>query len=122
MGIIVLIRKGKLKEGYSILWFAIGIGFLIISIWSNLLRFISRVVDVEYEPATLFAVLLIGMILVMIHFTVIVSGFDQKNKTLAQFIGLLMWEIKRLKEENEGIKKQFSQLEKKTSFSQKQTK
>ncbi|RKY90582.1 DUF2304 domain-containing protein, partial [candidate division KSB1 bacterium] len=41
MGIIVLIRKGKLKEGYSILWFAIGIGFLIISIWSNLLRFIS---------------------------------------------------------------------------------
>jgi len=122
MGIIVLIRKGKLKEGYSILWFAIGIGFLIISIWSNLLRFISRLVDVEYEPATLFAVLLIGMILVMIHFTVIVSGFDQKNKTLAQFIGLLMWEIKRLKEENEGIKKQFSQLEKKTSFSQKQTK
>ncbi|MCD6166077.1 DUF2304 family protein [bacterium] len=122
MGIIVLIRKGKLKQGYSILWFAIGIGFLIISIWSNLLRFISRLVDVEYEPATLFAVLLIGMILVMIHFTVIVSGFDQKNKTLAQFIGLLMWEIKRLKEENEGIKKQFSQLEKKTSFSQKQTK
>ncbi len=109
-GIITLIRKGKLKEGYSILWFAIGIGFLIISVWNDLLKLVSKIVDVEYEPATLFTLLLLGTIVVMIHFTVIISGFDHKNKTLAQFIGLLMWEIKTLKKENEKIKNQLIQM------------
>jgi hypothetical protein len=109
-GIIALIRKGKLKEGYSILWFAIGIGFLVISVWNDLLKLVSRIVDVEYEPATLFAFLLIGSIIVMIHFTVIISGFDHKNKTLAQYIGLLTMEIKKLKKENEEIKNQLVQM------------
>ena len=109
-GIIALIRKGKLKEGYSILWFAIGIGFLVISLWNDLLKLVSRIVDVEYEPATLFTFLLIGSIVVMIHFTVIISGFDLKNKTLAQYIGLLTMEIKKLKKENEEIKNQLVQM------------
>jgi hypothetical protein len=118
-GIIALIRKGKLKEGYSILWFAFGIGFLVISVWNDLLKWVSRIVDVEYEPATLFTFLLIGSIVVMIHFTVIISGFDHKNKTLAQYIGLLTMEIKKLKKENEEIKNQLIQMngESKSSFS-----
>ncbi len=120
MVIIVLIRKGKLKEGYSILWFAIGIGFLVISVWNDLLKLVSKIVDVEYEPATLLTLLLIGSIVVMIHFTVIISGFDHKNKTLAQFIGLLMWEIKKLKQENEKIKNQLPQMNSGSAFSSKQ--
>ena len=108
IGIIMLIRKGKFKEGYSILWFIVGIIFFLMAVWTDLLRFISQMVGVDYEPATLFAVLLIGMIVIMIHFTVIVSGFDQKDKTLAQFIGLLMWELKKLKEENDKIKQHLS--------------
>jgi len=118
IGIIALIRKGKLKEGYSILWFAIGIGFLVISVWTNLLRLVSKLVDVEYEPATLFTFLLVGSIVVMIHFTVIISGFDHKNKTLAQFIGLLMWEIKKLKQENEKIKNQLPRMNSASSAKQ----
>ena len=120
-GIIALIRKGKLKEGYSILWFAIGIGFLAISLWNDLLKLVSRIVDVEYEPATLFTFLLIGSIVVMMHFTVIISGFDHKNKTLAQYIGLLTMEIKKLKKENEEIKNQLIQMngESNSSFSHK---
>ncbi len=110
IGIIALIRKGKLKEGYSILWFAIAIGFLVISVWNDFLKLVSKIVDVEYEPATLFTFLLIGSIAVMIHFTVIISGFDHKNKTLAQFIGLLMMEIKKLKKENEEIKDQLTKI------------
>lgn len=110
-GIIMLIRKGKFKEGYSILWFIIGIIFLVIAVWTDLLRFISQILGVDYEPATLFAVLLIGMIVIMVHFTIIMSGFDQKDKTLAQFIGLLMWELKRLKQENEKIKHQLNYTE-----------
>ena len=110
-GIIALIRKGKLKEGYSILWFAISIGFLVISLWNDLLKLVSKIVDVEYEPATLFTFLLIGSIVVLIHFTVIISGFDHKNKTLAQYIGLLTMEIKKLKKENEEIKNQLTQMD-----------
>lgn len=122
VGIVVLIRKGKLKEGYSILWFAIGIGFLVLSIWNHLLSLVSKLVDVEYEPATLFTLLLVGSIVVMIHFTVLISGFDHKNKTLAQFIGLLMQEINELKRENEEIRNQLMQISGKSPSSYPQDK
>jgi len=82
----------------------------VISVWNDFLKLVSKIVDVEYEPATLFTFLLIGSIAVMIHFTVIISGFDHKNKTLAQFIGLLMMEIKKLKKENEEIKDQLTKI------------
>ena len=59
IGVVSLIRKGKLKEGYSILWFVIGFGFLLIALWTDLLKLISSLVGVDYEPATLFAILLI---------------------------------------------------------------
>lgn len=97
--IIELIRKNKLKEGYSILWFGMGLSLLIISVWTDLLKNISYVVGVEYEPAMLFAVLVLGVIVLMIHFSVLVSGFDKKNKTLAQNVGLLFWEMKKLRDE-----------------------
>ncbi len=109
-GIIGLIRKGKLKEGYSILWFAIGFGFLIIAVWTDLLTFISGLVGVDYEPALLFALLLIGTTVILIHITVLVSGFDHKDKTLAQNIGLLRLEVERLRKENQEIKEQLEQF------------
>ena len=105
-GIIMLIRKGKLKEGYSILWFIIGLGFFLIAVWTDLLRFLSKMIGVDYEPAMLFAALLIGMIVIMIHFTVLLSGIDKKDKTLAQYIGLLMYEINKLKDQNEKMSQQ----------------
>lgn len=110
VGIIGLIRKGKLKEGYSILWFIIGFGFLLIAIWTDLLTFISGFVGVDYEPAALFAFLLIGTIVILIHITVLVSGFDRKDKTLAQNMGLLMMEVDRLKKENQAMKKELIKL------------
>ena len=108
VGIIMLIRKGKLKEGYSILWFITGLGFFLMAVWTDLLRFFSKMVGVDYEPAMLFAVLLMGMIVIMIHFTVLLSGIDKKDKTLAQYIGLLMYEINRLKDQNEKMSQQLS--------------
>jgi hypothetical protein len=97
--IIELIRKNKLKEGYSILWFGLGLALLVISVWTDLLEKISFLVGVDYEPAMLLTVLVLGMIVLMIHFSVLVSSFDKKNKMLAQNFGLLHGEIKRLREE-----------------------
>lgn len=97
--IIELIRKNKLKEGYSILWFGLGLALLTISVWTDLLEYVSYVVGVEYEPAMLLAVLVLGTMVLMIHFSVLVSSFDKKNKTLAQYIGLVFWELKQLREE-----------------------
>ncbi|MFQ5708459.1 MAG: DUF2304 domain-containing protein [bacterium] len=107
--IIELIRKNKLKEGYSILWFAMGLSLLIISVWTDLLKNVSYLIGVEYEPAMLFAVLVLGIIVLMIHFSVLVSGFDKQNKTLAQNTGLLYWEIKQLREELKSLQEAQSE-------------
>lgn len=102
--IIELIRKNKLKEGYSILWFLISIALLVISVWTDLLAQLSYMVGVDYEPAMLLAVMVLGVIVLMIHFSVLVSGFDHKNKSLAQNTGLLFWEIREQRKEIDRLK------------------
>jgi glucan phosphoethanolaminetransferase (alkaline phosphatase superfamily) len=108
--IVELIRKNHLTEGYSILWFGLALSLFAISVWTDLLRKISYLVGVEYEPVTLLAILVLGMILLMIHFSVLVSGFDRKNKTLAQYVGLLEWELKQLRNEVQEIRKSSTRL------------
>ena len=102
--IIALIRKNQMKEGYAILWFLIGIAFLVISVWTHLLAAISFIIGVDYEPALLFAVLLFGVIMLSIHFSILFSGYEKKNKILAQNMGLLQWEIEQLKQQLQAQK------------------
>ena len=103
--IVELIRKNRLKEGYSILWFLLGISLLVISIWTGLLRGISRLVGVDYEPAMLLSIIMLGAIVLLIHFSVLVSSFDRINKALAQNIGFINLELKNLREKVEQLQK-----------------
>ena len=103
--IVELIRRNRLKEGYSILWFLLGISLLVISIWTGLLRGISRLVGVDYEPAMLLSIIMLGAIVLLIHFSVLVSSFDRINKALAQNIGFINLELKNLREKVEQLQK-----------------
>lgn len=102
--IIELIRKNRLKEGYSILWFLIGISLLVISVWTDLLRGISQLVAVEYEPAMLLTVLMLGVIVLMIHFSILVSKFDHNHKSIVQNLGFINWELTQLRAEVQRLK------------------
>lgn len=93
-----LVRKRKLKESYSLLWFGIGLLFLVFSLWRGLLEYIAALLGVAYPPAALFLILLIGLYLLSLHFSLVISRLSENNKNLSQEIGLMKSEIKKLKE------------------------
>ncbi len=96
--IIHLIRKKKLKEEYAILWIVIIIVFLIFAIFRGLIDFISNLLGIYYQPASLFIILIVGLFLLTLHFTIVISDLKTKINTLVTTLTLLEDKISKLKE------------------------
>ena len=96
--ILELIRRKKLKEAYALIWGIMSILFFILACWVQGLGFVSNLIGIEYAPATLFLVLLITVILILIQFSVLISGQVDKIKKLSQELALLKERLSKLDE------------------------
>jgi len=96
--LIYLIRKKKLREEYAILWIAVFIIFLIISIFRGLIDYLSNLLGIYYQPTSLFIVLIIGLFLLMLHFTIVISDLKMKINKLVINLTLLEEKMSRMKE------------------------
>lgn len=70
---------------------------IVFSIWRDLLDRVALFLGFGYAPALLFLVALFFGMVLMIHFSVVISELSEKNKTLAQDIALLKTELKKEK-------------------------
>jgi len=93
-----LIRKKRLREEYAILWLFTGIAVLAFSLWPEFLlsQFFVRITGIFY----LSAVVLIAfffLLLIVFHFSVVISKLTGQNKDLAQRYAILELELKEFK-------------------------
>jgi hypothetical protein len=85
-----LIRSRRLRERYALLWLATGLVLVGLSAWRDGLNTIARWVGVRsYPPAVLFAVALLFVVLVLLHYSTVISRLTDQNMTLAQRLALL---------------------------------
>ncbi len=96
--IMYLIRSQRLKEEYSLLWIFFSLVFILFSFWRNALDYISEFLGVAYPPAALFMILLMAVFLILIEFSIIISKLADKNKSLAQEIGLLKHRLENIEQ------------------------
>ncbi len=90
LGVLELIRSGRLRERYALLWLATGVVLLVLSAWRDGLNTIARWLGVTgYPPAVLFAVGLLFVILVLLHYSTVISRLTDQNVVLAQRLALL---------------------------------
>lgn len=95
--IFEMVKKKKIKEEYSILWFIMGLIFLFVSVFPSIIDKLGSLFGIAYAP-TLILLLLIAFILaVLIHFSVVLSRLSEKNKDLIQEVGLLKHELDSFK-------------------------
>jgi hypothetical protein len=102
--VVELIRRGRLKEKYSLLWLLAGGILLILSASRELLEYLSRAVGIYYPPSLLFLLAFLFLLLITLHFSVVISGLSEKNKKLAQEISLLQQEMQEAPDKK--VKKQ----------------
>ena len=93
--IFELIRKRKLQERYSLLWFSSAIILIILSIWRDLLEKTAAFLGVYYAPSALFIIAAFFGMLLALHFTIVISKLSDQNKILAQELSLLKEELRQ---------------------------
>lgn len=97
IGIIELIRKKRLKEEYALLWLFGGAIFLFFALWRMGLHHLSYFIGIAYPPITLLLLILIGVIAILVHYSIVITKLSKQNKRLTQELGLLKWELETLK-------------------------
>ena len=85
-----LIRSRRLRERYALLWLVTGLVLLALSLWRGGLNTIAGWLGVEtYPPAVLFAVALLFVLAVLLHYSTVISQLTDQNVILAQRVALL---------------------------------
>ena len=85
-----LIRSRRLRERYALLWLLTGIVLLVLSAWRGGLNTIADWVGVEtYPPAILFAVASLFILVVLLHYSTVISKLSDPNVILAQRLAML---------------------------------
>jgi len=85
-----LIRSRRLRERYALLWLVTGAVLVVLSAWRGGLNTIAGWLGVKgYPPAVLFAVGLLFVILVLLHYSTVISRLSDQNVVLAQRLALL---------------------------------
>jgi hypothetical protein len=101
--VLELIRGRRLKERYALLWIATGVVLLILSAWRDGLNTIAGWLGVgTYPPAILFAAATLFIIVVLLHYSTVLSKLTDENVLLAQRLALLEERVRRGEPGEEG--------------------
>jgi len=94
--VLELIRSHRLRERYALLWLATGITLTALSAWRAGLNTIAGWIGVRgYPPAVLFAVGILFILVVLLHYSTVISRLSDQNVLLAQRLALLVGIFRR---------------------------
>jgi hypothetical protein len=87
--VLELIRSRRLQERYALLWLLTCVVVLFFSLWRDALGRFSDLIGIAYPPSALF-LLASGFILVLLlHYSTVISDLAERNLVLAQRLALL---------------------------------
>ena len=93
--VLELIRSRRLRERYALLWLATGIVLTVLSAWREGLNTIAGWLGVRsYPPAGLFAVGILFILAVLLHYSTVISRLSDQNVVMAQRLALLEQELR----------------------------
>ena len=93
-----LVRRRRLMERYALLWLFATVVLLGLSVWRGLLEKLAGAVGIFYAPSALFAVAFAFVLLMLLHFSLVISRLADQNKVLAQRLGQLQQRVDQLEE------------------------
>jgi hypothetical protein len=91
-----LVRRRRLMERYALLWLFSGAVLFILAVWRGLLEELAGLVGIAYAPSALFIVALGCILLLLLHFSLVISRLVDQNKVLAQRVGLLQQRLEQV--------------------------
>ena len=87
--VLELIRSNRLRERYALLWLLTGVVMLVLAVWDGALVELADLVGVAYPPSALFVLISLFLLLVLLHYSTVISKLSDENRILAQRLALL---------------------------------
>ena len=91
--VLELVRRRRLREQYALAWLISGVILFILSFSRPLLAFAAQILGIHYPPSALFLIGFFLFMLVLLHFSAIISRQANELKDLVQEVALLQWRI-----------------------------
>jgi hypothetical protein len=84
-----LVRRRRLMERYALLWLFSTVVLLGLAVWKDLLEQVASAIGIFYAPSALFVVAFGFILVILLHFSLVISRLSDQTKVLAQRVGLL---------------------------------
>jgi len=97
--IFELVRRRRLMERYALLWLFSATVLLALALLQGLLESFAGLVGIAYAPSALFAVVMACGLLLMLHFSLVISRLTDQTKLLAQGLGRVQQQVEELQAE-----------------------
>lgn len=94
-----MVRIKRLELRYALTWILTGLGFIILSIFPSVLRFVSWVLHIQEATNTVFLLIIFFLLLTVFTLTLTLSQNANKVKTMVQEIGILKQKIETLEKQ-----------------------
>ncbi len=96
VAMIELLRRQHVKEKYTVLWFSTGLAVAVLAVFPGLLDLVADALGIRSGPNLLFLIAVIALGLMCVHLSVEVSRLEDRNRTLAEEVGLINLAVRRI--------------------------
>ncbi|MGI8506453.1 MAG: DUF2304 domain-containing protein [Solirubrobacteraceae bacterium] len=98
-----MVRRRYLRERYALLWLAAAFALLVLAIWKGLLTAISNAAGIRTPSNAFFVIAFAFLLLLLLHFSAVVSRLSDETRILAQRLSLLEQRQRSGQSEGDGL-------------------
>jgi hypothetical protein len=96
--VLELVRRRRLQERYALLWLVSAVVLLILAAWRGALSAVASLIGIASPPNALFFLAFATILIVLLHFSVVISRLSDQTKVLAQRVAMLDQRLRRQEE------------------------
>lgn len=93
-----LVRSRKLREKYVLLWMAVGLMVIVLTVYPPLLNWLADISGIALASNLLFLLSILLLLGVTLHLTLEISRSEDRTRTLAENVAILNLQMKNLEE------------------------
>ena len=94
--VLEMVRRRALAEKYSLLWLLMAGAILLLTVARLALDRIAPVLGIYYAPSALFVAGFVGLLVILLYFSAVITQLTRQNRIAAQQIGILQARIEAL--------------------------
>jgi hypothetical protein len=87
--VLELVRQRRLQERYSLLWLLTGLVLFVLAAWQSALAKLASAMGIFYPPSALFVLASGFFLLLLLHYSTVISRLSDQTTRLAQRVALL---------------------------------